>query len=99
MTQMQFQLGDSIQERFERFHEQHPEVYVELARLAREARSRGVRRLGIRLLWERLRWQMLIDHPVGEYSFDDHFTSHYSRLLMQREPDLSGMFETRGDRA
>ena len=97
MTQLTLHL-DSTQERFEAFHAAHPEVYMELARLAREARSRGVRRLGIRLLWERLRWSMLIDKPEGDYAFNDHYPAHYSRLLMQRESDLSGMFETRGDR-
>jgi hypothetical protein len=33
------------------------------------------------------------------FKLNDHFTSRYARLLMQREPDLYGLFETRAVRA
>ena len=98
MTQMQLQLGDSIQERFERFHEQHPEVYDYLVKTARELHSRGRTHFGIRALWERARWYFTFEYnpcKAEDYKFNDHFHSRYARLIMQREPDLKGLFEQR----
>jgi hypothetical protein len=79
---------------FQTFHQNHPEVYTELARLAREARSAGFQRFGIRTLWERMRWTFLIERQ-GEFRFNDHLTAQYARLIMNRETDLAGLFEIR----
>lgn len=87
----------SIQERFAAFHAAHPEVYDELAALARKARRAGRDRLGIGMLWEVLRWERTlrgVEDPSG-FKLNDHYRSRYARLLMDREPDLAGLFETR----
>lgn len=90
--------GDSIHDRFRRFHEAHPEVYVELVRLARQATDRGVRKIGIKMLWEVLRWRIVLaelpfDGSTFKLSNDLH--SRYARLIMASEPDLEGIFDTR----
>lgn len=84
---------------FEVFHAEFPEVYVELARRARLMLSYN-RRFGIRTLWESMRWDfMLKSGPNPEpYKMNDHHTPFYSRLLMDSEPDLKGIFETRDRR-
>lgn len=83
---------------FEKFHRENPVLYGELVRLAREAKAAGAEKLGIRQLWERLRWWLRFEvKRDGDYRLNDHLTAHYSRLIMQREPDLAGFFETRGD--
>lgn len=86
----------TIEERFEAFHAANPDVYDELVRLARRAKARGHRRMGIELCFGALRWNRLMA-TTGESGFklNDHFTSRYARLLMAREPDLNGFFETR----
>ena len=87
----------SIEARFWRFHQAHPEVYAELVRLARMARSR-VDRVGIKMLWERLRWSVAIEGLADAhepYLLNNNYTSRYSRLIMERERDLDGFFETR----
>lgn len=84
---------------FEKFHRENPILYAELVRLAREAKAAGAERLGIRQLWERLRWWLRFEvKRDGDYGLNDHLTAHYSRLIMDREPDLANFFETRGDK-
>lgn len=85
---------------FQTFHQNHPEVYAELVRLAREARSAGYTHFGIRTLWERMRWTFQIErHPAdGEFKLNDHLTASYARRIMSSEPDLAGLFEIRESR-
>ena len=91
--------GTKTDRDFEEFHEANPVVYLELAKLARQAKQRGLGRVGIRMLWERLRWHFAVEvtpTPGTEpFRLNDHLTSRYARLLMAQEPDLRGLFETR----
>lgn len=96
--QLDFFSGDrkSIQERFEDFHAANPQVYAGLVRLARQAVDRGHQRIGIELLFAVLRWEhMMTTTRESGFKLNDHFTSRYARLIMEREPDLEGFFETR----
>ena len=86
---------DSLDARFERFHEENPTVYATLARLAREAVRRGKKRIGAKALWERMRWEFFLATTDEEFKLNNSFTSRYARLLMEREPDLAGVFELR----
>lgn len=49
----------TIQERFLRYHAEHPEVYKGICMLARKAAARGHRQFGIARIWEVLRWTTL----------------------------------------
>ena len=90
--------GESIQERFERFHAANPAVYRNLRRLAFAAKGRGFRRIGIEMLYAVLRWEyagLRTTDATSEFKLNDHYTSRYARLLMEREAELEGLFETR----
>lgn len=90
--------GRSLESRFREFHANNPHVYAELVKLARRARGRGVERIGIKMLWEVLRWQLQIEtyHPGGDsFRLNNNFHSIYARLLMDENPELRGLFETR----
>ena len=91
----------TIQERFLRFHADNPHVYDHLVRIIREAQAGGVERLGIGMLWEVLRWKVLLRtvRVEGDFKLNDHYRSRYARMIMQNEPDLADIFETRGLRA
>ncbi len=85
----------SHQARFDTFHQANPHVYVELVRLAREAKDRG-KRVGIRMLWEILRWNLTVIHDAADdFKLNDHYHSRYARLIMKQEADLTGSFELR----
>jgi hypothetical protein len=89
-------LFDDPHARFEMFHADNPQVYAKLVELSRTAKRAGHERLGIRTLWERLRWFFKIEvRSDDDFKLNDHYTSYYSRLIMQREPDLAGFFEIR----
>lgn len=86
----------TIQEHFEQFHRTHPEVYHALVTYTRDARRAGRERIGVRMIWERMRWYLAIERDATEdYKFNDHYPSRYARLIMDQEPDLAGVFETR----
>jgi len=86
----------TIQERFERFHHAHPEVFAKLVELAREVKARG-KRAGIRTLWEKMRWSFEIEaDAVEDFKLNDHYHSRYVRLIVERFPEeFSEFFELR----
>jgi hypothetical protein len=95
-AQMAFPMGDSIQERFEEFHAANPVVLETLERETQRWLDAGHSRLGIGMLWERLRWVLHVEvtgNPVPR--LNDHHRSRYVRLMIQRHPEWSSVFELR----
>jgi hypothetical protein len=89
-------ISGSREERFRRFHSEHPEVYRWLREKALGLRSRGREHYGMRALWEVLRFHTAMGDVTGDFKLNDHYPPFYSRLLMRDEPALRGFFETRG---
>lgn len=87
-------LGQSLEEQFDAFHGANPHVYSALRSLARELKRRGAKKAGIGQLFEVLRWQYALQTQGSEYRLNNNYRSFYARLLNQ-EPELRGMFETR----
>lgn len=86
----------TIQMRFTRFHARNPIIYQTLVFLARKAKARGAARIGIGHLWEVMRWTLWIESGSRDsYKMNNNFRSRYARLIMDSEPDLVGIFETR----
>ena len=85
-----------IQERFEKFHSENPEVYRLLVKFAREAKAAGRKHYGMKSLFERLRWHVDIELK-GEHEFklNNNYTSRYARRIRDLEFDLRDFFETR----
>lgn len=91
--------GMTIQERWEDFHERHPEVMGELVRLADQVRM-SRKKCGIRMLWERMRWTFFFERDMeDEFRLNDHYTSRYVRQMLKDHPEFEGMFELRELRA
>lgn len=88
--------GSTIEHDFRDFHAQNPEVYDRLVELARQWKlRRGNAKLGIKMLWEVLRWETALHTRGDDFRLNNNFTSYYARLIMEREPDLEGVFELR----
>jgi hypothetical protein len=86
----------SYQAQFEEFHLANPEVYEELVRLCREAKSYGLEQVGIRMLWEVARWNLnVVTKRNSPFKLNDHYHSRYARMIMIMEHDLDGIFELR----
>lgn len=87
---------ESIDARFREFHQHNPKVYQQLVQLAREAKQSGRHRIGIKMLWEVARWNLSRDLRYDEtFKLPNDYHSRYARLMMDQEPDLRGIFETR----
>ncbi len=86
-----------IEARFHNFHHDNPHVYVELVRLARQARARGHLKIGIKMLWEVMRWnfKMQTTDTTSDFKLSNDYHSRYARLIMKQEKDLDGLFELR----
>ena len=88
--------GHTLRQDFETFHATHPEVYRELVTLARQAKARGARKLGVKALFEVVRWNRLMNTTDwAGFKLNNNLTSYYAREIMENEPDLAGIFETR----
>lgn len=87
---------NSIDARFARFHDAHPEVYRQLVALARELVGVGHQRLGIGMLFEVVRWMGMVARDDEEaFALNNVYRSRYARLIMENEPDLAEVFATR----
>lgn len=75
-------------------------VFAECLRRARSARDAGVRRLGMRCIWESVRFDFTVQGRDRDgWKCNDHYHSRMARLLMEQDPSLEGLFETRELRA
>lgn len=86
----------TLHEKFLKYHEDNPEIYEILKRLAFEAKKKGRKKIGIKMLWEVMRWERFIhsNDPEG-YKLNNNYPSRYARLLMENEKELEGFFEVR----
>ena len=91
-----------LETQFWEYHAKNPEVYLTLVRFARQVRAkRGPDAVfGIAALYERARWEILFeslrDQPTPKMC--NNHRAYYARLLMERNPDLEGIFRLRRQR-
>lgn len=85
----------TVQEDFEWFHENNPEVYRRLVALVRQAQLKGYKRVGIKHLFEVLRWEMKVDTFAPDYRLNNNYTSRYARMLLEHHPEFEGFIEVR----
>lgn len=97
MQQTLFATETAWERKFREFHAKNPQVYVALVRFAREAKARGRNKIGIELLINRVRWELFMntrdDH--SDFKINNNYKAYYARLIMEREPDMKTMFNTR----
>ncbi len=89
----------TIQEKFEKFHEENPQVYSRLVALAlRIKRESGKDHGSISMLFEVLRYQGLTNvktSDVEDVKLCNSFRSRYARLIMDGVHELRGFFKTK----
>lgn len=86
---------ETIDDKFRAFHEANPWVADELEKLADVEYRHGDGRIGIKYLIEVLRWNYRRATTGQPFRIDNDFTSRYARLLVDRRPEFSDLFETR----
>jgi hypothetical protein len=90
-----FDEATTIQERFEAFDREHPEIFESLVTMAFDLRKRGFHRYGLKSLFERLRWHFQVERGDEDWKLNNIYTSRYVRKMIQEYPELDGFFETR----
>ena len=75
-------------------------VEAEVVRHALALRANGWRRWGIAAIWEVIRYDfaLALKGEAGAWKLNNDFRAPLARRVMQREPALSGFFETRAQR-
>jgi hypothetical protein len=89
----------TIQERFEAFHAEHPEVFGALRSVCLDMKARGMPRWSIKAAYEAIRWEPLLAGEKRLRSLCNDFHSRYSDMLMARVPELADFFECRPRRS
>lgn len=98
VQKVEYEDGDTMLVRFEKFHKANPHVYENLRELALAARRAGKRRSGTKALFEILRYATLV--TIGDmFKLNNNYTAIYARMLMKEEPELRGFFTLRERRA
>jgi hypothetical protein len=93
---LEFQdIDEYLRRQFLVFHAENPHVYALFKKFALQVKGSGYKRYGISALTARIRWHMNIETKTKDFKINDHHDSCYARLLMLREPELKGFFETR----
>jgi hypothetical protein len=95
LTEPDYADCQTIQERFDAFHDRNPQVYRALRDMALEMRRRGHRQYGIKALFEVLRFNHAMQTHGDAFKLNNNYTALYARLLMDNEPELADFFETR----
>ena len=91
--------NDSIQRRFETFHEKNPEVMELLVERTRSLKMQGRTRVSMSELWEWLRYESNLKSKFldssSKFAISNDYRSRYARALIARYPDISDLFEVR----
>lgn len=87
----------TIQHAFERFDRANPWVAIELRKMSLDLVHKGHTKIGMKMLFEVLRWRVMRSTKDTSSSFklNNNYTACYSRMLMESEPALEGVFDTR----
>jgi hypothetical protein len=80
-----------IQVRFEKFHQDNPEVYAKLVALTREVKAAGKKEYGIKDLFAQLRWHYEIETTGHSFRLKNNFAPQYALLIITQEPDLQSL--------
>lgn len=86
----------TIQERFETFIREHPDVFRLFRQFALQLLSAGHKHCGAKLIAERIRWEKLTSGPdAAGWKINNVFTSRLSRKLAQEDQRFKTFFRFR----
>lgn len=97
LLELDFDIELTPAEKFERFHELNPQVFIALESMTRELTNRGRKRIGIKMLFEVLRWNYYMEtsDPNSDFKINNNYAPYYSRLLIEKNPEWANVFELR----
>ena len=89
--------NESIQQRFERFDQAHPEIYDEFRLIAQDLFQRGRRHYGSKAILEVIRYHraLQIQDEQEEFKINNNYSSRYARKLISEDERFAAFFELR----
>lgn len=91
-------MGDRIQEKFEKFHQDNPQILFLILRNIEAVKRAGLQHYSINGIFERIRWHVSVELrgvDCEPYKLNNNYRSRYVRLIEEKFPELRGFFETR----
>ena len=98
MNQTSFTFEGSLLDRFHKFHAENPHVYQTLVTMCRQYKANEHKdKLGARMLIEAVRWdyRMKTKRDEDQPKINNDYSALYARMIMDRNPDLRGIFNIR----
>lgn len=86
--------GNSIEARFNRYHEANPQIYDAIVRRLSALSDQGIERTSIKAAIEALRYSSVSTNRTETdkaFKIPNDFASRYARLIAEKEPDLGRM--------
>ena len=94
IVQPRIDLGATLAQRFEAFHQLNPQVYSAIERQALRLAAQGERRIGVKAIAEDLRRGRLAT-TGDDWRINNSWPAFYARLLVKRHPALESVIEMR----
>lgn len=101
-SEMSLTTESKSEQAFWKFHEANPQIYELLEHYARRwRRANPTAPVGIDLLYARIRWDFAVNtwkvgkDTVNNFKLSNNHKPYYSRLIMEKNPDLKGVFVTK----
>ena len=101
--------GLSIQDAFDKYHSENPNVYEQFKRLALTAINKGKKKISFKMLLNVVRWEVFIqtseptlfdlDGKLTKFKINDAYSSRYARLFIKDYPEHEDKIEFRELRA
>ena len=86
----------TLRQKFEEFHNNNPEVYQQLVKLALDLKRKGRARYGIKGLFEVVRWHRAMSTTANAgFKLNNNHTAYYARMIMDNWNELDGFFHLR----
>ncbi len=85
----------TLQERFEAWVKDNPEMVNLFLCYARQAKTAGLHHYGVKAIAERVRWHVEVETKGEVWKMNNNYPSRLARLLVRRDPSLDGLFEMR----
>jgi hypothetical protein len=90
----------SIQEQFEMFDREHPDVYEHFVSIARNLKWNGIKHYGAKAIFEVIRYHRATTSAADgskpePFKINNIFTSRYARKMIAEYPEFADFFSTR----
>lgn len=105
MASYQKSTGISIQNSFEKFHRNNPQIFLMIAKEADRAIRAGKKKFSVKAIGNYIRWNIFIETKedtlfsskgeVKKFKINDAYFSRYSRLLIITYPHMEPYIEMR----